>query len=142
MIPPSLKYSAEGSTPAFTDHAEQIVERGAQVRLRIKGIRGEIGSMYAIGTIYEDYLGQVLSLIGAVHELTSIKSAASIAVNNCRGLDNLLLPGRILVIATYLKFASHCARLHSAALGSQKGIHSHITRYPSMKRSEFVPCAY
>jgi DNA-directed RNA polymerase II subunit RPB7 len=57
MIPPSLKYSAEGSTPAFTDHAEQIVERGAQVRLRIKGIRGEIGSMYAIGTIYEDYLG-------------------------------------------------------------------------------------
>jgi DNA-directed RNA polymerase II subunit RPB7 len=59
MIPPALKYSAEGSTPAFTDHAEQIVERGAQVRLRIKGIRGEIGSMYAIGTIYEDYLGWV-----------------------------------------------------------------------------------
>jgi len=63
MIPPALKYSAEGSTPAFTDHAEQIVERGAQVRLRIKGIRGEIGSMYAIGTIYEDYLGWVFVMI-------------------------------------------------------------------------------
>jgi DNA-directed RNA polymerase II subunit RPB7 len=63
MIPPALKYSAEGSTPAFTDHAEQIVERGAQVRLRIKGIRGEIGSMYAIGTIYEDYLGWVSVMI-------------------------------------------------------------------------------
>lgn len=57
MIPKHLKYTAEGSTPAWTNHAEETVERGCQVRLRIKGIRGEIGSMYAIGTIAEDYLG-------------------------------------------------------------------------------------
>ena len=57
MIPSQLKYTVEGSTPSFTDNAEQTVERGAQVRLRIKGIRGEIGQMYAIGSIREDYLG-------------------------------------------------------------------------------------
>ncbi|GIZ40552.1 hypothetical protein CKM354_000388600 [Cercospora kikuchii] len=57
MIPPALKYSVEGSTPSFTDNSDQTIERGAQVRLRIKGIRGEMGSMYAIGSIREDYLG-------------------------------------------------------------------------------------
>ncbi|KAF2214874.1 DNA-directed RNA polymerase subunit [Cercospora zeina] len=60
MIPPALKYSVEGSTPSFTDNSEQTIERGAQVRLRIKGIRGEMGSMYAIGSIREDYLGALL----------------------------------------------------------------------------------
>lgn len=57
MIPSTLKYTMEGSTPAFTDNQDQSVERGTQVRLRIKGIRGEMGSMYAIGSIREDYLG-------------------------------------------------------------------------------------
>lgn len=57
MIPAQLKYSVEGSTPSFTDNSDQIVEKGTQVRLRIKGIRGEIGQMFAIGSIREDYLG-------------------------------------------------------------------------------------
>lgn len=56
MIPPHLKYTVEGSTPSFTDN-QDLIERGTQVRLRIKGIRGEIGSMYAVGSISEDYLG-------------------------------------------------------------------------------------
>jgi DNA-directed RNA polymerase II subunit RPB7 len=94
MIPPALKYSAEGSTPAFTDHAEQIVERGAQVRLRIKGIRGEIGSMYAIGTIYEDYLGWVfvvimLSLFADEHLQTIIAIALSLKRPVTRSSDVL-----------------------------------------------------
>lgn len=63
MIPNQLKYSVEGSTPCFTDNVEQTVERGTQVRLRIKGIRGEMGSMYAIGSIREDYLGSVVSIL-------------------------------------------------------------------------------
>ena len=57
MIPAQLKYSVEGSTPSFTDNSDQIVEKGTQVQLRIKGIRGEIGQMFAIGSIREDYLG-------------------------------------------------------------------------------------
>jgi DNA-directed RNA polymerase II subunit RPB7 len=57
MIPGGLKYTVEGSTPSFTDNSDQTIERGTQERLRIKGIRGEMGSMYAIGSIREDYLG-------------------------------------------------------------------------------------
>jgi len=57
MIPPQLKYTVEGSTPSFTDNQDQTVERGSQVRLRIKGIRGEMDQMFAIGSIREDYLG-------------------------------------------------------------------------------------
>lgn len=57
MIPAQLKYTVDGSTPSFTDNAEQTVERNSQVRLRIKGIRGEMSEMFAIGSIREDYLG-------------------------------------------------------------------------------------
>ncbi|WPG97391.1 Hypothetical protein R9X50_00016600 [Acrodontium crateriforme] len=60
MIPPQLKYTVDGSTPSFTDNAEQTVERNSQVRIRIKGIRSEIGAMFAIGSIREDYLGPLL----------------------------------------------------------------------------------
>lgn len=57
MIPPEIRYDANATPPQWTDGGEQVVERGTQVRLRIKGIRGEVGQMYAIGTIREDYLG-------------------------------------------------------------------------------------
>lgn len=57
MIPPMMKYSSEGSAPNFSDAEGMTVERGSQVRLRIKGLRGELGQMYAIGSIREDYLG-------------------------------------------------------------------------------------
>lgn len=60
MIPAQLRYTVEGATPSFTDGVEQTVERGSQVRLRIKGIRGEMGQMFAIGSIREDYLGYVV----------------------------------------------------------------------------------
>ena len=59
MIPHQLKYTVEGSTPSFTDNQDQHIEKDTQVRLRIKGIRGEIGQMFAIGSIREDYLGYV-----------------------------------------------------------------------------------
>ncbi|KAK3110681.1 DNA-directed RNA polymerase II subunit [Teratosphaeriaceae sp. CCFEE 6253] len=60
MIPVQMKYSLEGSTPAFTDNIDQTVEQGSQVRLRIKGIRAEMGQMFAIGSIREDFLGPLL----------------------------------------------------------------------------------
>ncbi|KAK0948220.1 DNA-directed RNA polymerase II subunit [Friedmanniomyces endolithicus] len=60
MIPAELKYTVEGSTPSFTDNDDQTIERSSQVRLRIKGIRGEMDQMYAIGSIREDYLGALM----------------------------------------------------------------------------------
>ena len=59
MIPPSMKYNAEGSTPSWSESDGMTIEKDSQVRLRLKGIRGELGQMYAIGSIREDYLGFV-----------------------------------------------------------------------------------
>lgn len=60
MIPSEMKYTVEGSTPAFVDNDGQTIEAKSQVRVRIKGIRSELGQMFAIGSIREDYLGYVL----------------------------------------------------------------------------------
>jgi hypothetical protein len=59
MIPSTFKYTMEGSTPSWTDNEGQAIEKGAQVRLRIKGMRMEIDKMSIIGSIREDYLGYV-----------------------------------------------------------------------------------
>lgn len=57
MIPSEMKYDANATPAQFTNNADQFIERGSHVRIRIKGIRGEKGQMYAIATCREDYLG-------------------------------------------------------------------------------------
>lgn len=64
MIPSDIKFDGNATPPQFTDNADQVIERGTHIRVKIKGIRGEVGQMYAIATIKEDYLGYVLLLIG------------------------------------------------------------------------------
>lgn len=59
MIPSNMHFSPDGSTAAWTDNQDQTIEKGTQVRLRIKGVRGEIGAIYAIGSVKEDFLGFV-----------------------------------------------------------------------------------
>lgn len=63
MIPNDIKFDANASPPQWTNHTDQTIERGTHVRVRIKGTRGEMGKMYAIATIKEDYLGYVLQLV-------------------------------------------------------------------------------
>ncbi|KAK6425556.1 DNA-directed RNA polymerase II subunit [Oleoguttula sp. CCFEE 5521] len=62
MIPTSFQYTVEGSTPSFSDVTADgfTIEVNTQVRLRIKGLRSEMGAMYAVGSIKEDYLGPLL----------------------------------------------------------------------------------
>ena len=65
-----MKYNAEGSTPSFSEADGMTVERGSQVRLRIKGIRGELGQMFAIGSIREDYLGYAIYAVQVTENTT------------------------------------------------------------------------
>lgn len=60
MIPSDIKFDGNATPPQFTDNADQVIERGTHIRVKIKGIRGEVGQMYAIATIKEDYLGYAL----------------------------------------------------------------------------------
>jgi len=62
MIPLEIKYDGNATPPQFTDNNDQIIERGTHIRVKIKGIRGEVGQMYAIATIKEDYLGYATSI--------------------------------------------------------------------------------
>ncbi|KAI4730432.1 hypothetical protein E4T49_01790 [Aureobasidium sp. EXF-10728] len=57
MIPSDIKFDGNATPPQFTDNADQVIERGTHIRVKIKGIRGEVGQMYAIATIKEDFLG-------------------------------------------------------------------------------------
>lgn len=63
MIPSSIKYDGNATPPQWTDNADQVIEKGTHIRVKIKGIRTELGNMYAIATIKEDYLGYVDSLV-------------------------------------------------------------------------------
>jgi len=57
MIPSDIKFDGNATPPQFTDNADQVIERGTHIRVKIRGIRGEVGQMFAIATIKEDYLG-------------------------------------------------------------------------------------
>jgi len=57
MIPSDIKFDGNATPPQFTDNADQVIERGTHIRIKLKGIRGEVGQMFAIATIKEDYLG-------------------------------------------------------------------------------------
>ncbi|KAJ9646562.1 DNA-directed RNA polymerase II subunit [Coniosporium tulheliwenetii] len=57
MIPPEIKFDANSTPAQWTDNNEQVIEKGTQIRVKIKGVRAEVDRMYAIATIKEDYLG-------------------------------------------------------------------------------------
>lgn len=45
--------------PQYTDHADQVIEKGTSLRLKILGVKPDVAAINAIGTIKEDYLGWV-----------------------------------------------------------------------------------
>lgn len=53
MIPSDIKYDANATPPQFTDNVDQVIERGTQIRIKLKGIRNEVGQMFAVATIKE-----------------------------------------------------------------------------------------
>ncbi|KAF2088207.1 DNA-directed RNA polymerase II 19 kDa polypeptide [Saccharata proteae CBS 121410] len=57
MIPSSIKFDGNATPQQWTDNSEQVIEKGTHLRMKIKGLRTELGRMYAVATIKEDYLG-------------------------------------------------------------------------------------
>lgn len=57
MIPAQVRYDPNATPPQFTDNEDYRVEPGTHIRVKIMGTRSEVGEMWAIGTINEDYLG-------------------------------------------------------------------------------------
>lgn len=57
MIPSDIRYDGNATPPQWTDNGDQVIETGTHIRIKIRGTRTEMGKMYAIATIKEDYLG-------------------------------------------------------------------------------------
>lgn len=57
LISSDIKFDPNATPWQWTDNEDQVIEKGAQVRVKLIGLRSDVGSMYAIGSIKEDYLG-------------------------------------------------------------------------------------
>lgn len=53
MIPSEIKFDAAATPAQWTDNGDQVIEKGTNIRIKIKGIRAELDKMYAIGTMKE-----------------------------------------------------------------------------------------
>jgi hypothetical protein len=59
LIPEEIKWDPNATPPQYTDNGEQVIEKGTHLRIKLIGTRSDVGGMFAIGTIKEDYLGCV-----------------------------------------------------------------------------------
>jgi len=59
LIGGGLKFDPNATPPQFTDNGEQVIEVGSHVRVKLMGTRAEVGQIYAIASIKEDYLGSL-----------------------------------------------------------------------------------
>lgn len=57
MIPADIKWDPNATPPQFTDNEESVIQVGTHIRVKIMGTRAEVGNMFAIASIKEDYLG-------------------------------------------------------------------------------------
>ena len=72
MIPSDIKFDGNATPPQFTDNQDQVIEKGTHVRVKIKGIRGEVGQMFALATIKEVCRSRTTGLYRLTKKLTSI----------------------------------------------------------------------
>ncbi|EGX90641.1 DNA-directed RNA polymerase II [Cordyceps militaris CM01] len=57
LIPSDTKWDPNATPPQFTNNEDTVIEPSTHVRVKIIGTRTEVGEMWAIGSIKEDYLG-------------------------------------------------------------------------------------
>ncbi|KAL8750985.1 MAG: hypothetical protein Q9199_006728, partial [Rusavskia elegans] len=61
LIPSEIRWDPNATPPQYTDNGEQTIEKGTHLRIKLIGTRSDVGSMFAIGSVKEDFLGSVVS---------------------------------------------------------------------------------
>lgn len=56
LIPTNMTFNPTANPPAFVSE-DQSIEKGSNIRLKIVGVRADVGKIFAIGSIKEDFLG-------------------------------------------------------------------------------------
>ena len=57
LITTDIKFDPNATPAQFTNNEDSVIEVGTHVRVKLIGTRAEVGGMYAIASIKEDYLG-------------------------------------------------------------------------------------
>ena len=57
LIPSDIKWDPNATPPQYTDNGDQVIEKGTHLRIKLMGTRSDVGSMFAIGSVKEDFLG-------------------------------------------------------------------------------------
>lgn len=78
MIPSDIKWDPNATPPQFTNNEDTVIEPDTHVRVKIIGTRTEVGEMWAIGSIKEDYLGYAHDMASALSLLTLFAVASRI----------------------------------------------------------------
>lgn len=107
MIPSDIKFEGNAAPPQWTDGADQVIEKGTNIRIKIKGIRSEVDKMYAVGTMKEVGIALSWSL-----RRFSLLTFCRIILALCH--SSLITNHRLAIINTQL-----CSRLQQPFL--QKG---------------------
>ena len=83
MIPSDIKFEGNAAPPQWTDGADQVIEKGTNIRIKIKGIRSEVDKMFAVGTMKEVGTASVWTLRCfsslTFHRITSAPCRRSLA---------------------------------------------------------------
>lgn len=66
LIPSDIKWDPNATPPQYTDNGDQVIEKGTHLRIKLIGTRSDVGSMFAIGSIKEDFLGFVTYAMSSV----------------------------------------------------------------------------
>lgn len=77
MIPSDIKWDPNATPPQFTNNEDTVIEPDTHVRVKIIGTRTEVGEMWAIGSIKEDYLGYANDMVSALLSLLTLLAGAS-----------------------------------------------------------------
>ncbi|MCJ1254471.1 DNA-directed RNA polymerase II subunit [Lignoscripta atroalba] len=62
LIPSDIKWDPNATPPQYTDNGDQVIEKGTHLRIKLIGTRSDVGSMFAIGSVKEDFLGFEIEL--------------------------------------------------------------------------------
>ncbi|KAI9890370.1 MAG: DNA-directed RNA polymerase II subunit [Vezdaea aestivalis] len=73
LIPSDIKFDENATPPQYTDNGDQVIEKGTQIRIKLIGTRSDVGSMFAIGSVKEDFLG-LLTFTPALSETAQRKT--------------------------------------------------------------------
>lgn len=59
-VPTGMKYNPDATPPQYSGVSGDIIEKGSAVRVKILGVRSEVGALFAIGKMSGSWFGPVV----------------------------------------------------------------------------------